>query len=385
MKLVLTGGGTGGHITPILAVAHELKRLDPALHIVYIGERGGKYTEMTAANPDIDEIHTVFAGKFRRYHGESWVRQFLDLPTLLLNLRDLFYFILGTLQALVLVRRLKPDVVLLKGGFVGVPTGLAAAFWKRPFVTHDSDVLPGLANRIVARWATYHATALPAKHYSYPAESVRDVGVLVSKDHGLVTPKKQAQLKEKIGLPPASLLLLITGGSGGAERLNQAVRPLVPRLLQDYPNLYIVHQVGKGKKGTYQDFSHERLRVEELLFPLYAHTGASDVVVTRAGATTMAELGVQGRACIVVPNPLLTGGHQIKNAEKLKEQGAVRVVDEATLQQQPQQLNSVIRELLDDKDQRQRLGQRLSEITPGDAAYRLAVLLLEVGRKKSKK
>jgi UDP-N-acetylglucosamine--N-acetylmuramyl-(pentapeptide) pyrophosphoryl-undecaprenol N-acetylglucosamine transferase len=183
MKIVLTGGGTGGHITPILALAHELKRLNPDAYITYIGEQGGKFAELTAGNPDIDEIRAVYAGKFRRYHGESWLQRLFDFKTNLFNLRDLFYFAIGTLQALIVIKRLKPDVVFLKGGFVGVPIGLATAFWRVPFVTHDSDALPGLANRLVARWARYHATGMPAEYYPYPRKSVRHVGVLVSDRH----------------------------------------------------------------------------------------------------------------------------------------------------------------------------------------------------------
>ena len=378
---MLTGGGTGGHITPILALAHELKRLKPDVHIVYVGEQGGKFAEMTADNPDIDELRAVYAGKFRRYHGESWVTRLLDVKTNLLNFRDLFYFGIGTLQSIVLLKRLKPDVVFLKGGFVGVPTGLASAFWKIPFVTHDSDALPGLANRLVARWATYHATALSAENYSYPRASVKHVGVLVSDNHKPVSSKKQAQFKQQIDVPTGSKLLLVTGGSSGAEAINKAMRSLLPELLEDYPDLYVVHQVGKGKTEIYDGFTHARLRIAELLFPLYPYTGASDLVVTRAGANAMAELGVQGRACIVIPHPQLTGGHQMKNAEKLEEQGAARIVKETTFKNRPDELDKAIRELLRDDKQRERLGERLQANTISDATEKLAMVLLEVAKR----
>ena len=88
MKVLLTGGGTGGHITPLLAVAHELKQKKPDIHIVYIGEINGKYSHMLDGNSDIDETHSVYAGKFRRYHGESWLDRILDIKTNLLNIRD---------------------------------------------------------------------------------------------------------------------------------------------------------------------------------------------------------------------------------------------------------------------------------------------------------
>lgn len=373
---MLTGGGTGGHITPILAVAHELKRIQPDIRIIYIGERHSKYAEMTAKNSDIDEIHSIFAGKFRRYHGESWLYRIADIKTNLLNLRDLFYFLLGTIQAMLLLKRLSPDAVLLKGGFVGVPTGLASALWKIPFVTHDSDALPGLANRMVAKWAKYHATALPADKYSYPVEDVKQVGVLVGEEYGSVSDKKQTDFREEIGLPKDATVLLITGGSGGASNINTAAKKLLPKLLEDYPKLYVVHQVGKGKAGVYDGYNHDRLLVGELFFPLYQYTGSADVVVTRAGANAIAELGVQGRACIVIPNPLLTGGHQVKNAQQLEKQGAAVIVDETTLLHDTKVLDLAIRDLLDNRNKRSELGKRLQEITIPDATQKLAKVLL---------
>lgn len=376
--ILLSGGGTGGHITPILAVAHELKRLDPTVRTVYIGEHGGKFGHLLQDNTDIDEIKTIFAGKFRRYHGESWIKRLFDIRTNVLNLRDVFFFGLGFIQALWLVRQIRPDVVFLKGGFVGVPVGLSAAFWHKPFITHDSDALPGLANRIVARWASYHATGMPAEFYSYPKEATVHVGVLVGESYVPVTEELRKQYREQIGVPADAELLLITGGSLGALAINQAMRLIVPHLLEQDPNLYIVHQVGKGRQATYVDFSHDRLRVLEFLQPMYAYTGASDVVVSRAGANTIAELGVQGRAAILIPNPILTGGHQTKNADHLEEKGAVKVVREAELGKDAALLQTAIIDLLTDIQKRAELGKKLQSITISDAANKLARLLLEV-------
>lgn len=376
-RIILTGGGTGGHITPLVAVAHEIKQLDPDTHIIYIGERNAKYAELIANNPDFDEVRAIFAGKFRRYHGESWVTRLLDIKTLLLNLRDLFLFIIGTMQALLLVKRLGPDNILLKGGFVGVPVGLAAAFWKKRFITHDSDTVPGLANRIVARWAHLHATGMPAEFYTYPQESTRYVGVLVGHMYEYVTPEKQAAYKTELGLPKDASVLLVTGGSGGAMAINQAVRAVIDDLLNDFPHLHVVHQVGIGKGVIYDGYSHERLQVFELLNPMHVYTGASDVVVTRAGANTMAELGVQGKACIVVPNPLLTGGHQLKNAEVWEAKQAAAILGEADMVAEPVLLRKRVARLLDSPQERADLGANLRGLTVTDAAHKLALILLD--------
>lgn len=376
-RIILTGGGTGGHITPLLAVAHEIKQIDPATHITYIGERNAKYGELIANNPDFDEVRTIFAGKFRRYHGESLATHLRDVKTLLLNSRDLFLFIIGTLQAIVLVKQVRPDHILLKGGFVGVPVGLAAAFWKRQFVTHDSDAVPGLANRLVARWARLHATGMPAEFYAYPKESIRYVGVLVGRDYQLVTTDMQADYKAKLHLPKDALVLLITGGSGGAMAINQAVRTIIDDLLKTFPDLHVIHQVGIGKGAVYDDYAHERLTVIELLKPMYVYTGASDVIVTRAGANTIAELGIQGKACVVVPNPLLTGGHQLKNAEVWEAKKAALVLRESDMVAEPTVLRDLIVDLLQNAHARSELGRNLREITVTDAAHKLALILLD--------
>lgn len=379
---MLTGGGTGGHITPIIAVARELKQLNPDCFIVYVGERGGQFAHLTNDVPEIDEVRTIFAGKFRRYYGESWLTRLLDIQTNLLNLRDLFLFGFGLLQSLFLVKRINPDVVFLKGGFVGVPIGLCSALWHKNIVTHDSDALPGLANRLVSRWVACHATGMPAKFYNYPAEKATYVGVLVSSEYQPVNATTLRKLKSTIGALPDSTVLLVTGGSLGSQRLNTAMKQLTPVLLDTYPGLQIIHQVGKGNESVYQDYVHDRLEVLEFLKPMYAYTGAADVVVTRAGANTLAELGVQGKACIVVPNPLLSGGHQLKNAAYLKEQNAVLVVDDVGLKKRTTELDTAIRSLLNDGALRENLQKKLRSLTVHDAANKLAVILLEQAESK---
>lgn len=375
-RIVLTGGGTGGHITPLLAVAHELKRQDPDCRVIYIGERNGKYASLTAGNTDIDEVHSIFAGKFRRYHGESFMTRLFAVKTNLLNLRDFFYFGIGALQALILVRSLCPDMILLKGGFVGVPVGLAAAFWRKPFVTHDSDTMPGLANRLVSRWARFHATGMPPEYYGYPKDAMRYVGVLVGPQYSHVDHAQQKAFKAELGLPTESKVILVTGGSGGAAAINLAIRSIMPKLLAHDKNIHVIHQVGIGKGGIYDGFSHERLKIYELLNPMHLYSGASDMVITRAGANTMAELGVQAKACIVIPNPLLTGGHQTKNAAVWQEQNAAVIINEAELKHGTDQLLQAIVMLMDDKHKRHELAQNLQHMTVKDASSKLAALLL---------
>lgn len=375
--IVLSGGGTGGHITPILAVAAALKKQDPTVKTVYIGERNGKFKELTASHPAIDVSYEIWAGKFRRYNGESWLKRLLDVRTNFLNVRDLFFFGIGTVQSWFLIRKLKPSIVFLKGGFVGVPVGLAARSHHIPFITHDSDALPGLANRLVGRWARTHAVALPANVYAYPTAKTVQVGVLVEESFKPVTTHIKNDMKQQIEVPVDATMLLVTGGSSGAHNINVAVKWIAEELLNAYPNLYIVHQAGKGKAGIYGSFVHERLRVIEFMRPMYVYTGAADIVVSRASGNTIAELGTQGKAVIAVANPLLTGGHQVKNAEALAAANAALIVTETAKGTNAAELQAAIQQLLDNPQQSDQLADTLQRTTLTNAAEKLAQLLLQ--------
>lgn len=384
-RIVLTGGGSGGHITPLLAVAYELKTLHLGVETIYVGQRGDALGDVPADDKNIDRSYTVRAGKFRRYHGEG-ISQLLDFVTLYKNLRDAVYVVIGLWQSFWLLGQLKPDVIFIKGGFVGVPVGLAAAMRGIPFVTHDSDALPGLANRIVARWARLHAVALPKEIYNYPPAKTITVGVPISRLFHAVTEAEMRTYRKQLQLDEAKQVLLITGGGNGAYSLNQAIARCIPELLARYPKLWVVHIAGRALEADLRKYYAQELSPELLpqvvvkghVTNLYQYSGAADVVLTRAGATSIAEFAAQIKPCIVVPNPILTGGHQLKNAKVLADRKAVRLVDESHLREDHRALMPALTELLDNPAKAKALGVKLSELARPNAAHLLAVLLLEV-------
>jgi UDP-N-acetylglucosamine--N-acetylmuramyl-(pentapeptide) pyrophosphoryl-undecaprenol N-acetylglucosamine transferase len=384
MTIVVTGGGSGGHITPILAVAAELKKLQPETKIIYIGQKGDALGDIPAADPSIDETYSVRAGKFRRYHGEG-LRQLLDLPTLFKNMRDSVYVLIGLWQSWRLLRKIRPSVIFVKGGFVGVPVGLAAARLGIPYVTHDSDSIPGLANRIISKWAVLHTVALPKEVYKYPADKTLTVGIPLVAQYDLVTEAAKQKFRQELSIPAQAKMLFIIGGGLGAQRINTAVATVLPHLLAEFNDLYVVHAVGRNNetamRTTYDasltEASSARVQVHGFLHDVYRYSGAADVVVTRAGATNLAEFAVQGKACIIIPSPFLTGGHQLKNAQYMADQNAAVVLDEATVQADPNFLARSISELLKDAAKRESLGEALQKFGHHDAAHTLAVVLLE--------
>jgi len=387
MKVALTGGGSGGHITPVLAVAHELKKHNPTTQTIYIGQRGDSLIDIPKNCPDIDSTSVIFAGKLRRYHGEGW-RQLLDVPTVIKNLRDAFYVFIGIWQSFWLLRRLKPDVVFIKGGFVGVPVGLAAAALKIPFVTHDSDAMPGLANRIISRWATLHAVALPKEIYSYPPEKTEVVGVPVSSSYHSTSPQEISLYKKHLDLQETTKILTVTGGGNGSTALNESVVAIASRLLLRYPTLHIFHIAGRRNADELTQIYaksvttelRDRIHVKGFVEDMYVYSAIANVVFTRAGATSIAEFAAQSKACIVMPSPNLAGGHQLKNARVLEERSVVKVVDELQTQSDPDVLFLAITNILDNPTLEQEMGQRLAELAKTDSATRVAMLLLGIGK-----
>ncbi len=381
IKVVVTGGGSGGHITPVLAVATALKAADPTITIIYIGQKGDRLADIPAQDPNIDEVYTVRAGKFRRYHGLG-IRQIFDLKTLFLNIRDLGYIAIGLIQSWRLMRRLRPQITFTRGGFVSVPVALGGRLCGVPYITHDSDSTPSLANRLIARWARLHAVAFEASTYPYIAAKTIKVGIPLSPDYRAVTPSLQSDYRRQIGVPTIGRMLFITGGGNGAHQLNQFVLEAAPLLLKRHPNLTIVHVAGRTLETALSESynkilgtsERQRVVVRGFLDNLYRYSGAADVIIGRGGATNMAEWAIQSKACLIIPSPQLIWN--VKNNQQLAKIGAVLQLTELQAEQEGR-LAKTISELLDSSEQRAELGKTLNTLARPNAAQDLAAILIE--------
>ena len=384
MTVVLTGGGSGGHITPILAVAGELKRLKPEITVVYIGQKGDSLGDIPAQDPNIDQVFTVRAGKFRRFHGEG-LRQLLDIPTVLKNIRDVFFVIIGTYQSWRLMRRIKPSIVFSRGGFVSVPVAVGARLRGVPYITHDSDLTPSLANRLIAGGASLHAVAFAKELYPYPANKTITTGIPLNKHFKPVTSEVQKEYRSQLNIPAQAKLVFVIGGGLGLARCQFSCSRCGTASTTDFPDLYVVHAAGRNNEKALQEqydsavtsSERHRLKVHAFIHDVYRYSGAADIVVTRAGATNLAEFSVQGKACIVIPSSFLAGGHQLKNAEYLAEQGAAVVLKPGDLIADPNRLASCITDLLQEPHKRQQLQTEFAKLAQPNAAHQIAKLILE--------
>lgn len=323
------------------------------------------------------EVKNIHAGKFRRYHKVSVWRQLADVPTLFKNVRDLFITLVGFCQSMGLLFRYRPDVVFTKGGFVCVPLGLAAKLLSIPLVIHDSDAHPGLANRILSRWATSIATGSPIEHYPYPREKTHYVGIPVDPSFTQVTEVKRRELKAELGFHDLSKpLIVVTGGGLGARTINRAVVSIAPQLVE---RAAIYHITGSA---TYEEVMAHAPELIDYQIVSFVSTGmapvlgAADIVVSRVGATTMQELAALAKAVVMVPNPYLTGGHQLKNASVYEYAEAAVTVDEQALEQDPQVLRRALEGLLDDEEHRKALSKALHAFARPDAAIDMAALIV---------
>jgi UDP-N-acetylglucosamine--N-acetylmuramyl-(pentapeptide) pyrophosphoryl-undecaprenol N-acetylglucosamine transferase len=336
-----------------------------------------------AAASGID-FAAISAGKFRRMHGTSKLSQVFDLSTLGLNARDSLRVARGIAGSLKILRRWKPDVIFVKGGFVGLPVGIAAHMLRIPFVIHESDFTPGLTNRILSRWATKIAVGFPVKGYrDLPRDRLVYTGSPVrtelAKRHRL---EGLAALKLSADLP----VLLVTGGSQGAQAINDCLVEALPQLLEF---TQVIHLTGE------QDFERVRFEVKRLgkvkhleryhpyaflMEEMSAALAAADIVVARAGANTISELATLAKPTILIPN-YLYAGHQEANAKLLSRAGAVSVLDERRLT--PAGLVAAVRNLFGSETEQARLSKGIASFAKPDAANELAQLILSSAKPRS--
>ncbi|MBW3569075.1 UDP-N-acetylglucosamine--N-acetylmuramyl-(pentapeptide) pyrophosphoryl-undecaprenol N-acetylglucosamine transferase [Candidatus Parcubacteria bacterium] len=385
MTILLVGGGSGGHITPLLAVANQLKNDHPQIKVAAISEKRGIFNHMFEGARPIDDLYLINAGKYRRYYGQSLLRRLIDFKSLLFNARDIIRLLAGALESTFLLLRIKPGVVFIKGGYVGVPVGLACRLLGVPYVTHDSDAVPGLTNRLIASNAVINMVGMPPAFYPYPSEKINFVGVPVTRDY--INPDKNARFKKRreLDIGKEDFLLLITGGSNGAQRLDRVVHGALARLLINNPALHIIHQVGKDNERIYEDYPvklHSRIRVSAFFKPLSGYIDAADAVIARAGATAIAEIGHLKKPLIVVPNALLSGGHQTKNAELLEESNAAIIVNENQALQNPDLLAENIERIMKSDELRARLSKNLNDLTRKDATEKISRLLTGIAHSR---
>jgi len=359
--ILFVGGGTAGHISPLLAVMEAVQQT-PGVVCSYVG------TAADLVNPLICESHLSFtpysipAGKLNRFFT-------------LKQLTQPFLVAAGLVQAFRLLKRLKPDIIFSKGGYVSVPVALAAKRLKIPVISHETDVILGMANQIIARSAEKICTAFPVEAYSMlPAEKLVYTGQPVRE---VFRHKKTGSLAiQGRELDGASPLVTVIGGSQGAHRLNELIQALWPRFLE---NVQLVHICGPADYAELQEKAAalpSHLKKNLWLSPFLTTEiptlfQRSTLVISRAGGT-IGELAASHAAVLLVPLSTSSQGHQAANAAVLEKAGAAMIFDEEGT---AESFDKLIKGLMHSDERLEELKRKIALFDIPDSSKKIAALL----------
>ncbi len=369
LRIVLTGGGTAGHLFPTIAVARKIREKRPDAEIYFIGPK------TVGAEVLLQEgivYKKIFAGKLRRYFASA---NFVDL---------LFRLPLGFLQSLWFLFKIMPDAVFCKGGFGSLPATLAAWIYRIPIIVHESDSVPGLSNRIVGRLAKKIAVSFPEAKQYFKEQKTALIGnpMRETLEGGTLEEAKKA-----FRLQGDRPLIFITGGSQGAEAINTIIMAILPKLLEQTE---IIHQCGLANQESIKIQLPQTIPSDSVLNDYYHYSGflnteqmkqayaAADLVLARAGANTINELANLGKPAILIPLPDSAGDHQTKNAFSYAKYGGAVIFQQPNLA--PNILAEKIINLSKDREILQKMSAGAKNFAYPDADEKLAEALLELAR-----
>lgn len=365
MKILFVGGGTGGHFYPLIAVAEEIRDLQPNAELYYIGPDPYNQKEL-----DILSIKYIYcpAGKVRRYFS---VQNFIDF----------FRTLAGIFVAWYKLFILYPDVIFSKGSFTSVPVLLLARFYRIPVVIHESDSKPGRANKLAKKFARYIGIAYSDVASYFPETKIARVGIPIRR----ALKQKIADPFAELGIPNDKPLIYVTGGSSGAERLNALILDSLSLLLPQYR---IFHQTGPENEKVITQSAQALLLNQPDLLQYYYVKGsipsttvsallqASALVITRAGSTTLFEVALHGKPAIVIPIPEDISHDQRTNAYSYARSGAGSVIEEHNLTKHL--LQAEIQSIMTDPGKYKKMSEGAKAFSAPDAGKTIAEVITSI-------
>ncbi len=368
MRIVLTGGGTGGHLFPLIAVAGKIKeKIGPETEFLYVGS-GAEMEKKVMSENGIPTKH-VLSGKMRRYFS-------------LQNFTDVFKIPVGFLQALWVLFRFMPDAIFSKGGYVAMPVVIAAWIYRIPILIHESDSMPGIANQFLAKFANRVAVAYPSAEQYFASYKVALTGNPVRFQ---VTDGDAIMMRTQLNFTTSKKTLLILGGSQGSQIINNAIVKILPQLLYSYQ---IIHQTGEKnfeeviagaaqqgvKAGREGYFVTPFLNANQLRDSF----ALCDLVVSRAGASFISEIAANGKPAILIPLENSANNHQRMNAFALAKIGAAIVLEETNLGEHL--LLEKIQKILSENILREQMIEQIKTFYHPNAADVIANGVIELAR-----
>lgn len=358
MKVVLAGGGTGGHVFPALALARELRSRD--IEALMIGTARG--LEASAFTAEGFSVEIIRVERLRGMAVPAQAKSLVLLPQALIH-------------ALVLLGRHRPQVVVGMGGYAAGPVSMAAVLRRIPLLIHEQNLALGMTNRVLARVADMVAVTFEETR---PLLG-REVVVTGNPVRREILEADRRKGCEAFHLDPGKVTLLVFGGSQGARQINQAVTEALPHLVAWQDRLQIVHATGERDRGGMEE-AYRAWRGEARVLPfiqdMASAYAAADLVVSRAGATTIAELTALGKPALLIPYPFATNDHQRVNAEEVVRAGGARLILDRDLT--GRRLAGEIQKLLTDRSLLAAMGRAAQGLGRPQASSHLADLVCQL-------
>jgi UDP-N-acetylglucosamine--N-acetylmuramyl-(pentapeptide) pyrophosphoryl-undecaprenol N-acetylglucosamine transferase len=359
LKVTIAGGGTGGHIYPGIAIAQEFKRRNAANEIIFVGTAKGLETKIVPREGF--ELKLLQVAALKRVSLTQRLKSLALLPKSFWDVRQL-------------IASFKPDVVIGVGGYSSGPVVLIASLLGVPTLVAESNALPGFTNRVLARFVKAAAVSF-AEAQTFFGNKAEITGNPVRAEFFSVTDKPADDVLD----------VLITGGSQGARAINEAMIGAAPLLAASGLRFNLLHQTGESDLAKVQAAYARRdaaasvkATAQPFIQQMVAAFAQADVVICRAGATTVAELAAAGKPAVLIPFPFAADDHQRKNAEAVEAAGAGRMIVQAALT--PQRLADELIQLAMDKTQLQRMSAASRQLAHPDAAAKVVDLALRICR-----
>lgn len=372
MRVCITGGGTGGHIYPALAVAREVQQMEPDSELLYIGSNRGLERELVAKEQIPFEAIEI-----------SGFRRSLSLE----NVKTILRFLRGVRRSKQLLRSFRPDVVVGTGGFVCGPVVYAAVKLGIPTILHEQNVIPGLTNSFLSRYADVIAISFPSSEDNFP--KARRVLYTGNPRASEVVAADARRGRESLGmqLTDREKLVVIVGGSRGAKALNDVMVELMPHISAEGEGLRFLMVTGEpyyenttARIAELAPELSERVRIVPYIHNMPEVMAAASIIVGRAGASSIAEITALGLPSILVPSPNVTNNHQEANARWLEREGAAKVILERELS--GHKLFAAIRKIADDPVRFEHMSLQAKRLGKPDAANAVYKLMRELTQKR---
>lgn len=358
MKVILCGGGTSGHVNPALNIAKTIQNRCPDAEIMFIGTKRG--------------IESTLVPKFGYKIDFVEVSGFSRKLTLK-NIKAAWHALTSVSEAKKIIKKFKPDLVIGTGGYVSWPTVKAASKLGIPTLIHEQNAFPGITTKMLSKFASKVCISFAGSEKFFD-ESVHEKLVLTG-NPVIVDGITRAEARKKLGLSENEPYVLSYGGSMGADKINELSFELMEALTVPQ-KIRHTHAIGRVGLQKFTAIANEKgllkqpnLLIDEYIYDMPIHQAAADVIICRAGAMTLSELAIRGRASVLIPSPHVTEDHQYKNARLIADAGAAVVFRESEIS--PKLLVDTVSELLSNPNKRKRMEESVKNFAMPDSVERI--------------